>query len=304
MFTLAVWVNASEQQSVQEIMTMTGVKGGLIVQLGCDKGELTAALRANDSFIVHGLDTDAKNVEAARKHIRSLGLYGSVSVAPWDGRRLPYVDNLVNLVVADKLDGVSMDEVLRVLVPNGVALIGGKKTVKPRPGDIDEWTHYLHDAGNNAVARDKRVDAPRSLQWMAPPLWLRSHETPSGFEALVSGGGRVFYIFDEGIVGITDQRLPERWALLCRDAFNGKLLWRRSIEKWGWPEWAPDKFSGTDWTLIKGGRTVVPGENQRRLVADGDRLYVTLSYNAPLSILRSEERRVGKECRSRWSPYH
>ena len=24
----------------------------------------------------------------------------------------------------------------------------------------------------------------------------------------------------------------------------------------------------------------------------------------PIDILRSEERRVGKECRSRWSPYH
>ena len=27
------------------------------------------------------------------------------------------------------------------------------------------------------------------------------------------------------------------------------------------------------------------------------------SYNYPLRV-RSEERRVGKECRSRWSPYH
>jgi len=25
---------------------------------------------------------------------------------------------------------------------------------------------------------------------------------------------------------------------------------------------------------------------------------------APMVSLRSEERRVGKECRSRWSPYH
>ena len=25
---------------------------------------------------------------------------------------------------------------------------------------------------------------------------------------------------------------------------------------------------------------------------------------AALAIIRSEERRVGKECRSRWSPYH
>src|SRR3712207_9277287 len=30
---------------------------------------------------------------------------------------------------------------------------------------------------------------------------------------------------------------------------------------------------------------------------DGDTSYLTLEY-------RSEERRVGKECRSRWSPYH
>ena len=30
-----------------------------------------------------------------------------------------------------------------------------------------------------------------------------------------------------------------------------------------------------------------------------------LHYNNPFELLiRSEERRVGKECRSRWSPYH
>ena len=28
------------------------------------------------------------------------------------------------------------------------------------------------------------------------------------------------------------------------------------------------------------------------------------SYNLPEECTRSEERRVGKECRSRWSPYH
>ena len=27
-------------------------------------------------------------------------------------------------------------------------------------------------------------------------------------------------------------------------------------------------------------------------------------YNLEVSNMRSEERRVGKECRSRWSPYH
>src|SRR5690554_6961786 len=33
-------------------------------------------------------------------------------------------------------------------------------------------------------------------------------------------------------------------------------------------------------------------------------LIILLIVILPLSLLRSEERRVGKECRSRWSPYH
>ena len=284
---------AESRTAALQILEATGVKGGLIVHVGCGDGKLTAALRADDRFVVHGLDADAENVAAARQHIQSLGLYGKVSVEQWTGQRLPYADNLVNLVVVSRPSSVAKAELLRVLCPDGVAVFTtdhGHVTKRTRlssrgPADIDEWTHFLHDAGNNAVADDARVGAPRSLQWRRPPLWLRSHETPSGVQAMVSGGGRFFYIFDEGLIGITDQRLPERWALLCRDAFNGKLLWRRPLESWGWPQWATDKFAGKDWTTIGGGRTVVPNENQRRLVVDGDRLYATLSYNAPLSIL-------------------
>ena len=62
----------------QRILEATGVKGGLIVHLGCGDGTLTAALRANDRYLVHGLDTDAERAAKAREHIRSLGLYGPV----------------------------------------------------------------------------------------------------------------------------------------------------------------------------------------------------------------------------------
>ena len=33
-------------------------------------------------------------------------------------------------------------------------------------------------------------------------------------------------------------------------------------------------------------------------------LYSAVYYPANYGFIRSEERRVGKECRSRWSPYH
>ena len=151
-------------ESAADILKTAGSQGGLVVHLGCAGGKLTAALRASRSYLVHGLDTDAANVAKAREHIRSLDLYGPVSAAPFDGEHLPYADNLVNLVVAEDLGKVPMEEVLRVLAPLGVALVGGKKTVKPWPQDIDQWQQYLHDADNNAVAHDTVVGPPRHLQ--------------------------------------------------------------------------------------------------------------------------------------------
>ena len=35
----------------QQILEETGVAGGLVIHLGCGDGQLTAALRANDSFL-------------------------------------------------------------------------------------------------------------------------------------------------------------------------------------------------------------------------------------------------------------
>ena len=37
---------------------------------------------------------------------------------------------------------------------------------------------------------------------------------------------------------------------------------------------------------------------------DGRAKFRTMVHKRPPSSMRSEERRVGKECRSRWSPYH
>ena len=118
------------EQTAKQILDTADIKGGLIVHISCGDGNVTAALHANDSCVVQGLDAD---VTAARHTIQSLGLYGRVTAEPWTGERLPYVDNLVNLVVADHLGKLPMQEVLRVLTPGGVALIGGEKLVKPRP---------------------------------------------------------------------------------------------------------------------------------------------------------------------------
>jgi len=275
----------------KEIIDSTGVRGGIVVHLGCGDGKLTAALRANDSYTVHGLETHSARVAEARKYIQSMGVYGPVSVEQFSGSVLPYTENLINLVVASGDCQVANEEIMRVLAPGGVALdLDSRLSTldsfrKPWPDNIDQWTHFLHDATGNAVADDTVVGQPRNLQWIAPPLWLRSHETPSGVQAPVSASGRLFYFLDEGLIGITDERLPDRWSLVCRDAFNGKLLWKRPLDTWGWRDWAYERYAGKDWLRLRSARTNVPAENQRRIVADGDRVYVTLGYRSPMSIL-------------------
>jgi len=255
------------QEQAREIFEATGLKGGLVVHLGCGDGKLTAALRAGDSFLVQGWDTDAGNVRKAREHVRSLGLYGNVSVDRFDGDRLPYVDNLANLVVAEDLGGVPRSEVMRVLCPEGMAYVkqGGRwsKTVKPRPEEIDEWTHYLYDESGNAVSRDMVVGPPRHFQWTGSPRWCRHHDRRSSISAMVSASGRNFYIFDEG--STASILLPAKTMLIARDAFNGTILWKRPI-----PTWHPHL-----WPLKSG-----PTQLQRRLVAVGDRVYVTLGLDA------------------------
>jgi SAM-dependent methyltransferase len=264
-------------QSGREILEQTGVKGGLIVHIDCGDGRLTAALRDNERYIVHGLDTDMKDIETARRHIQSLGLYGPVSVQPWNGLTLPYADNLASLVVADKPNRVSMNEVMRVLRPLGVAYVksGDKwiKTAKLWPDDIDEWTHWQHSADGNAVAHDKVVDSPRRIQWVADPLWQRHHNLVPSTSAMVSSRGRMFIIEDEAQTSSNAGELPDNWYLVARDAFSGVLLWKIAIKEWGWKTW------NTAWE----GRFNQPPQLPKRLVAAGDRVYVTLGFSAPVS---------------------
>ena len=270
--TVTAAVPALERQSASQILAATGVKGGLIVHVGCGDGRLTAALRANDSYVVHGLDGDESNITAARKHIKALGQYGNVFVEQWSGDRLPHIDNSVNLIVSEDVGSVSHAEIMRVLAPKGVAYVKSKgrwtKVEKSWPNQIDEWTHYLHDPGNNAVAQDSIIEPPNRYQWVSGPRYSRQHDHMSSVSAVVSANGRLFYIFDEA--PRASILIPPKWGLIARDAFNGKMLWQRKIELWHPHLWR-----------LKSGPQLLA----RRLVAVGDQVYVTLGIDAPLSLL-------------------
>ena len=233
-------VHAAEDEAAlaraQEVLRLADFTGGLIVHLGGNDGRLTAALRANERTVVHGLARDPAKVAGARQYIRDHGQYGPVAADPLHGDRLPYAENTVNLLVVEDASGIAPAELQRVLVPAGQLLqrsaTGWTRTAKPRPDNIDDWTHFLHDASGNPVARDARVGPPRCLQWSAGPRYTMDHEHTPSLAALVSSGGRLFYIADEG--SAESVLAPPQWQLLARDAYNGLLLWRLPVSSW-WP---------------------------------------------------------------------
>jgi len=260
------------QSKPRPMLGSSGAEGGFIVHVGCGNGRLTAALAAGENCLVHGLDKDARDIKNARDYIHGRGLYGRVSVELWSGSVLPYSDNMVNLLVVDGVTDVPRSEILRVLCPNGVARVrsghGWEEITKPRPADIDDWTHFLHDAGGNAVAHDRRIGSPRRVQWTAGPQRSRDHDALASLSAMTSSNGRLFYIFDEGHTSLIHR--PAKWQLIARDAFNGLLLWKREI-----PTWVTHLF------YFRSGPVQMP----RRLVSVGDSVYATLGLDAPISRL-------------------
>lgn len=264
---------AEEESSLaQQLLRQAGVTGGLIVHVGCGNGTLTAALAAAGPFVVQGLAADPAQVAAARTHLRALGQYGRVTVERLREARLPYAENMVNLVVVSAPEKVPEDELKRVLTPGGAALVQQghvwKKIVKPKADNTDEWTHYLHDASGNPVAHDLVVAPPQRVQWAEGPRYSRSHEHTASVSAVVSSGGRIFYVVDEAPTWSI--LCPPRWRLVARDAYNGVRLWDRPVTAW-WPRLA--------------GWTSNPPQLHRRLVAVGDRVYATLGWFAPVTAL-------------------
>ncbi|WP_460166964.1 outer membrane protein assembly factor BamB family protein [Thermostilla marina] len=244
------------------------VPGGVIVVLEAESVESLVDLRRSDAFFVQAFCQDEAHVAKLRRELDARGLYGKICVDRWDGCNIPVIDNVVNVLI-DAQGAADESEILRVLTPDGIAQTThatGPRTIhKPRPDAIDEWTHYLHGPDNNAVAEDTVVGPPGGVQWQADPKWTRHHDHMSSFSAMVSAGGRIFYILDEG--SHASIFLPSHWALICRDAFNGKLLWKRAI-----PEWYT-RFKG-----LKDG----PADAPRRLVATQSDVFVTLDLHGPV----------------------
>jgi hypothetical protein len=188
------------------------VKGGLCVMLGSCDARIAEAVAGKYPLLVHCLAAGAGPVESARGKLLKSGLYGLITAETWREANLPFADNVVSLMLVFEQGNVPESEIPRVVRPDGEILTLSDGTWqsrrKPRPAEIDEWTHWRHGPDRNPVSKDRLVEVPRRIQWL-------SSQTPEGKD-MVSSAGRNFYAAGSTL-----------WA---RDAFNGLPLWSKKID--------------------------------------------------------------------------
>jgi len=148
------------------------------------------------------------------------------------------------------------------------------------------WGDYLYDASGNAVSKDKEVGPPRSFRWWAPPRHLRSHNYSSSFTGLVSAGGRVFYILDEGTFLFDKGGATEKFALIARDAFNGAFLWKKALEGYGQPFYEDVSGQAVNDSIWRS-----PLSMNRRVVAIGERKNLVLRLTGEAKCLAAQPAR-------------
>jgi len=265
---LAHSVSAGELTNVVKTSRLTG---GVILLVNADSAVYDEA--AATDCTVRGLQTDPAVVESLRKRFLARGIYGKVSIAGFDGKVLPCIDNLVNLVVTSGECQVARDEIARVLVPGGVA-ISLQPSVsslqpfkKPWPAEMGEWNQYLCNADNNGVAKDN-AGPPERLQWTAGSRYGRVKVVMPSVTSLVTANGRMFTV--EDIATTETGQVRKKYVLLARDAFNGCELWRRPLKDWDKEKLGPVK--------------VIPVQLQRLLLAVGDKVYCTDGYDGPITV--------------------
>ena len=244
--------------------------GGVVVALDFENGEFLSDLATDKPFVIHALLSDEAKVAKAREAIRAAGVYGKVSCDLYNGRDLPYVDSLANLVLRSESCEVSETELMRVLVPGGrlVTQAGDnwKKRAKRIPDGLDEWNQFLHGPDNNGVSLDD-VGPPQRLRWHDTPEFGRSKALSPSFTNMVSADGVLLTIEDRATT--EDVNAPVEYYLVARDGFNGMQLWRQPMDQWS--KWQTGSIKS------------IPTQQQRCLAAVGKNVYVCSGFGGPVT---------------------
>ncbi|HYT91066.1 MAG TPA: hypothetical protein VEL76_20305, partial [Gemmataceae bacterium] len=222
----ASWARGQDDPAVAKAtLANIGVSRGLCVLLG-DSAALAVPLAQHSELTVYVQTTSADEANALRTKADAAGLLGTrIFVHQGDYRRLHLANDLADAIIvgptAQGPAGVAKAELLRILRPDGKALLAKIELVKPPPQDTDEWTHPYHTPDNNPQSNDLQARRPFLTHFLAEPWYC-----PLTQITLVSGG-RMFKAFGDRSSAKPQEDLLNK--LIAMNAYNGTILWQRDL---------------------------------------------------------------------------
>jgi outer membrane protein assembly factor BamB len=221
--------SAATAQEAKAILARLPVQKGICVVLGLpgpDKPHLVADIAAQSELLLYFQSPKAEEELAVRQAAAAAGLLGSrvfVDRGPWE--QIHLADNLAGAiwVSAAAAEKVPQAELLRVLHPEGKAILGKEEITKAFPAGIDSWSHPFHGPDNNPQSRDRLALMPYLTQFLAEPMFSPMPEVT------VAADGRLFKAC--GHIAHKANQNPMLNTLLGINGYNGTILWTRPLRE-------------------------------------------------------------------------
>lgn len=218
--------NEDARRAVDEILKKSGMTEGYCVDLGCGDGSLAYELAKRTDLHIIAIDSDAKNVELARRKLQDAGLYGvRVTVHQGDYKQTNYPKYFASLVVSQRSlnagkEAVPDQEVYRLQRPyGGVACLGKigevSRLVRGAVKGAGNWTHQYADAGNTCNSGDDAIKGPLGMLWFRDSDFAMPQRHGRGPAPLFFQG----YLIVEGLHGIR-----------VADAYTGRKIWEYELK--------------------------------------------------------------------------
>ena len=202
---------------------------GIRVVLGLPDGEnanYVTNLAKKTKDIIFFQSPDVTQVLVVRQAAEKAGLLGkgvNVELGGWS--RIALADNMAAsiMVSAQAEKNITKEELLRVLHPEGRAVIGGKEIVKPLPTGLDYQTHPYGGPDNNPYSPNTKTRGPYHTRFINDPLFAPLPQ------ASVSAGGRLFRAY--GNISFYGSQVPWLNSVVCINAWNGTILWQYPLRE-------------------------------------------------------------------------
>lgn len=227
-FAAICWPSAAADVSVEDALSVVHVDRGIVVVLGlpAEQPSMVNDLATARELTVYFQAAERSQAREVQQRADAAGLLGrSVFVDSGDLRSIHLSHNVADaVIVAESVaDQTSEEEVLRVLNPGSMALMGQRRLTKAAPEGTDDWSHPYHGPDNNPQSQDQHVKGDFQTQFIATPKFSPMPEQS------VAAGGRIYKAM--GHIAHKANQNEMLNTLLCINAWNGTILWKRALSE-------------------------------------------------------------------------